>query len=235
MQTSKVMSKLSRNPKNPILKLAGVAISMQAMVFGLTLLSLANAGELEWPWREGIASFVLGALLSAFMLLVGVITRTARHIHLIYGVMPVLWIIPLLSAGYVLSSRSPWLLSLIVILIAANIFLSHQATLNRLLAADRPAVRSGRLDLAHGIWHFDRPLYAENGDGARASLARLLIPLGSILGTLLYRNFPDELSQISTLMSYAFASMLVVISGVQFAIVSYLHGIEKSQARPIRF
>ena len=215
-----------RNMK--IIKTAGTALAGQVLFYLIALIGVINIKVTSSFWVLIKAGFLIGLFLIFALLVFGFFLRKALFIHLVFVAIPITWVVALFAAGYEHGAHSVLSLSFIGTMCLMNVYISYTTTLQTLKKKDKPAVQSGRLDLSTGFWDLEKHLYNEENKSTKESLARLLLPLGSILGVLLYRNFPDQSSLVSIILSFTLATILVSGSGIHLATAVYVWSIQKT-------
>jgi len=214
------------------LRMVGIGLGLQWIFSFVGFLGLLTLESLPWPWWEGIIALLFGLILALLILLVGFCTRRAWYIHAMYSLVTLTWAFPLVVSLYRLMPVSILSTSILLTLFSLNMISSYKSTLKRLTSQKDLAANTEKLDLKLERWYLDKPLLIEKkGSG---NLAQIIIPIAVILGTMLYRNNPNQIGIISTVINFTIVSLLGMTPGIQIAIIEYLRMVEKEYKKIIR-
>lgn len=231
-----VMNTSNKNKGFSAIKMAGSGSLMQIILFLIAFGSIVNKNTIsvEKFWSVSRYYLLIGVTCSVCIIYFGAIYRRAFFVHLFFSISTLSWVMPLLLAGFELSLKNIVLLFVIVILCFINVIASYKLTLNQLTSEDIPAAKSGRLDINRGLWDLDKHLVVDESRSTSESVAKILIPFGTILGTFLFRNFPSQITLIATLLNFVIATTIISGVGIHIAISRYISLIEKKRQQFIQ-
>ncbi len=218
-------SNTKRNVK--VIKMAGMALTMQVLLYLIALSSVAGRNLPSYFWQLSNSSLFIGLLTVFCLLLFGLFSRKAYQLHLIFSALPITWVVPFLVAGYELGSKNLFPFIFIVTMCLVSILNGYAITLRTLNSKEKPVVQSGRLELSTGYWDLDKYLYIEKNKTTKEIFARFVLPLGSILGVLLYRNFPAHTQILYIVTDFLLATILISGTGIHFAAAMYIKSTQK--------
>lgn len=216
-----------------ILKMARNGILLQWIFLFLGLLSASSASSI-WAWRQATWAVIIGVILTTLILLFGLLLRSAYLVHVIFSLLVIISIYPLLGTGFALPSVGISQILYIVILCSMSCFFSYRSTYKKLSAADNDPERIYRLELRSGLWDLNKPLFRETGKAKGEALAKILIPLGGILGSILGRNNLVPISLTALIVNTTMACIYISVSGMHFAIAAYIKYMEEKCGKKIQ-
>lgn len=139
-----------------------------------------------------------------------------------------------MMAGFELSAKSTTLLSVIMLLFLVNVMVSYVSTFNKVASKDMPTIKSGRLDVKNGTWDLGKHMIVDETRNASESTVKALIPLGAVLGTLLYRNFPGQEVELGAIYNFFLAVLMGNVMGTHIAACRHILMIEKKYDKQIQ-
>ncbi len=230
------MNRWSKNKHLSIIKMIGNSLTMQIVLFFVAFVSIVDKDviSIKQFWLVGKYCLITGVLCYICIFYFGIVLRRAFLVHALLSVSVISWVLPLLHAGYGLSSKNQMLLFVIALLCFLDIVVTYMSTISKLTSKDIPAVRSGRLDVENGSWDLDKHLIFDESREMIESVAKTVIPFGTILGTLLFRNFYDQALTIAILFDFLIATVIIGGMGIHIAASKYIILIEDKYKKHIR-
>lgn len=219
------------NKNLPIFKMAGILLLLYFIIFTVSCLVALNdkRGEIT---TIGVISLVTNIIFSILIVLIGLIIRRAFYIHLIFVCAGFNLLIPLIDAVSNFRSDANFV-SLFILFLAMNIIYSYRSTTRRIYQPDNPIEKFGRLDREQAYWNLEKHFFGDEHN-ARAPWVSVILSIGPILGTFLYRGFPNEINLIGTILCSFIACILAQVPGIHLAVLSYLVYTEKLIEKPIQ-
>ncbi len=211
-------------------------LSGLVLLFFCTVLAdgMVSLGNDSLPLWSPIAGAVIWALCA---LALAAATRSGRRAYQFQFAVTGMFaagVLPFLAASFELTSWSLAQIAWVSILCCVNGLSSFRSTLQKLSLPEYEKDGKGRLNIETGFWDISKNFFSDADQGAGNRLARVLIPLASGLGAILYRVSPD-------IQSWAFAGLTLLM---MFALISlpathaaagvYLMRLDRRLGRPIR-
>jgi hypothetical protein len=172
----------------PVLKFAGSALALQLIFTLLGILVVINTKGFIWPWWPGILGMVFASIVAFSIVISGIFLRRAYYLHISNSFMALAWVIPLLASGFEIASSNLIQIGIVLFFCVLNCIFYFRYTTKKLV--DMKKVQM--LDMKQARWNLSETLISKADKARSESLAKILIPLGPLLGTTLYRNFSDQ-------------------------------------------
>jgi len=230
------MNDANKNKRLSVVKMAGNALLLQIICLFVAFLGIISkdSASIQQFWLLSRYCLIIGAICYFCMICFGLFLRRAFFVHLFCSMSVFLWITPLMLAGFELSGKNIPLLFLIAFLCLINIIVSYKSTLSKVVSKDIPVEKSGRLDVKNGTWDLDKKMIIDESSSVSESIVKILIPLGAVLGTFLYRNFPGQENLLATLYNFVIAVAISGLIGIHIAISRYILLVEKKYNKHIQ-
>lgn len=174
-----------------------------------------------------------GFVFCVITFLVGIFFRQARIVHIIFPITVSLAIAPLLLAIYELNEKKYNKFFIVIILCLVNIVLSYRSTLSNLFSNNTPAIKSGRLNIENSLWDLNKHLIIDKNRDVYKTISNILIPLGTITGSFLSRNFQGYSAIMAIGFGFFFSIVISGTIGIHIAASKYIAFIEKKYGKHI--
>jgi hypothetical protein len=212
-----------------VLTRAGAVVGVQAILTGVAILSMLDKDVFGWPWWPAIIGALIAFAIAVTIIVSGLFVHRALYLYVFSSLAPMGWIMVLLAPSFAETGTSAFQFSLdLFFFLGVTIVVYFHLTTNELAQIKVVPM----LNQAHGRWDLSKSYERPEHKARMESLKRVLLPLGPLIGILLYQT--GDPAGIADAILPFLACLLGSVTGINMAIAAYLLHTERMTGKNIR-